>query len=166
MSESDTSTNTKTNHRRHRWLWVAIPLIGIVAASVVMAQGPRFGWHGRHGAVDANTAREHVEFAAAWALESIGADEAQTAAVQGVLGEAVAELAPLADAHRGNRDQFHQQLLAPTIDRQALEEIRQAELELADEASRLFVEAIAGVAEQLSEEQRAALVERLHRFHD
>ncbi len=165
MSDSNTSTTQKTCRRSHRWLWVALPLVGLLAASVVTAHGHRSGWPGRHGTFDADSAREHVEFAAAWALDSIDADEAQTSAIQGVLGKAVDELAPLAATHRGNRDQIHQQLLAATVDRQALEEMRQAELALADEASRIFVDAIADVAEQLSEEQRTALFERLDRFH-
>ena len=168
MSESNTSTTPTTSRRSHRWLWVALGLVGLVglaAASVVTAHGHRSGWSGRHGMFDADTAREHVEFAAAWVLDSIDADETQSAAIQEILGKAVDELVPLAAAHRGHRDRIHQQLLAATIDRQALEEIRQAELALADEASRLFVDTIADVAEQLNEEQRIALFERLHRFH-
>ncbi len=165
MSESDTSTTTTTCRRSHRWLWVALPLVGLIAASVVTAHGQRSGWPGRHGVFDADTARERVEFAAGWALDSIDANEAQTTAIQGVLAKAIDEIAPLADAHRDNRDRIHQLLVAATIDRQALEELRQAELALADEASRLFVDTIADVAEQLDEEQRVALFERLHRFH-
>ncbi len=165
MSESNTSTSATTCRRPYRWLWVAIPLVGLLVASVVTAHGHRSGWQGRHGMFDADTARQRVEFAAGWALSSIDADETQTAAIQGALGKAVDELAPLATAHRDNRDRIHQLLLAATIDRQALEELRQAELALADEASRLFVDTIADVAEQLSEEQRVALFERLHRFH-
>ncbi len=165
MSESNTSTTVTTCRRSHRWLWVAIPLVGLVAASVVMAHGHRSPWSGRHGMFDSDSARQRVDFAVAWVLDSIDADQTQTAAIQDMLGEAADELAPLAAAHRDNRDRIHQQLRAETIDRQALEEIRQAELALAEEASRLLVNAIADVAEQLDEEQRIALFERLHRFH-
>ena len=48
---------------------------------------------------------------------------------------------------------------------EAIDAIRQAELELAEEASSRLVAAFADVAEVLTPEQRAELIELAERFH-
>jgi Spy/CpxP family protein refolding chaperone len=50
------------------------------------------------------------------------------------------------------------------VDRAGLEEIRKAEIALADEASKKLVQALADVSEVLTPEQRQALLEHAQRF--
>ena len=71
-------------------------------------------------------------------------------------------VAPLADPHREHRERMFALLGADEIDRGALEELRAAELALAEQASRAFVSALADLAETLTPEQRAELLEHRH----
>jgi hypothetical protein len=57
------------------------------------------------------------------------------------------------------------ELVQPQIDRVALERLREEGLALAEEASRIAVDGVADLAEVLSPEQRAELLELAHRFH-
>ncbi|HSB72297.1 MAG TPA: periplasmic heavy metal sensor [Candidatus Methylomirabilis sp.] len=134
-----------------------------VALGGPLGWGPG-GWHGRHE-WDPAAAKERLEFGADWMLSRVGATEAQRERVKVQLGEALRELAPLREEHRRNRQAILERLAQPTVDRAALEQLRQAELELAERASRRLLQTVAEVAEVLTPDQRVALVQRLERFH-
>jgi Spy/CpxP family protein refolding chaperone len=55
-------------------------------------------------------------------------------------------------------------LTQPTVDRQTLEQLRQAELQLAEAASTRIVQALADVADVLTPEQRVQLVKLAEQF--
>ena len=67
------------------------------------------------------------------------------------------DLSPVQEQHLAQRQAWLEALQQPSIDRQALEELRQAKLHLAETASSRLVEALADVAEVLTPEQRAEL---------
>jgi Spy/CpxP family protein refolding chaperone len=98
-------------------------------------------------------------------LGRVGATEAQREQVKAQLGEALRELGPLREQHRRHRQAILDRLAQPTVDHAALEQLRQAELELAEQASRRLLQTVAEVAEVLTPDQRVALVQRLERFH-
>jgi len=133
---------------------------GVVAAA--RHDGPG-SWH--HGDLDPDTAKRHVDFMTGWALSEIDATDAQRREIDIVLEAAIDDLFLLRDSHRANRAAFRDVLMQTEIDRLALEELRQAQMELADEASRRLVEAVADVAEQLTLEQRAQLAEIVESHH-
>ena len=133
---------------------------GVVAAARLHGPG---SWH--HGDVDPDMAKRHLELMTEWALSEIDATDAQKRTIDTVLEAAIDDLFLLRDSHRANRDAFHDVLMQTEIDRLALEELRQAQMELADEASRRLVEAVADVAEQLTLEQRAQLAEIVESHH-
>jgi len=140
---------------------------GVTALSFGMV-GPsgwgRHGWHGR-GALTPEAARERLEFAADWMLSRVDATEEQRQQVKATLAGALQDVAPLREQHHKNRKAFIEALTHPSVDRTALEQLRQAELKLAESASARIVQALADVADVLTPEQRAALVRMADRFH-
>lgn len=122
------------------------------------------GWFGRHArghghGHDAESMREHSEFAVEWMLRRVDGTDAQQERVAEIVGSLIDQLPPLAEEHRARREAFVAELVRPEIDRDRLEELRNAELELADRASRQIVVALSDVAETLTPEQRLELLE-------
>jgi Spy/CpxP family protein refolding chaperone len=161
---------------RRRVFWLGVTAAGLAAALVsVIAIGGSSeanamrGWFGHrghgHGPHDAEAAREHAGLAAEWLLRSVDASDAQQARVGEILDASFATLAPLAERHRAHHAELIELLGQPTIDRAALERVRAEELALAEAASRALTASLADVAETLSAEQRAELIELAQRFH-
>jgi Spy/CpxP family protein refolding chaperone len=126
------------------------------------------GWHGRawcraHGS-SAPDERDRLAFAADWILNRIQASDTQREQVKGVLTQALQDLAPLRDRHREHRDAFAAALAEQSVDRAALEQLRRAELQLAEQASTRIVTALADIADALTPEQRAKLLELAGHF--
>lgn len=143
----------------------ALPVL-LAARPIAAAVGGGACHHMRwgHGA-NPEAIHEHVQVALKWALRDIGASDEQTSRVQAIATQALGDLAPLRGQHQANREAFHALLVKPTLDRDALEGLRKAELGLADTASRRLVQALAEVADVLTPEQRQALVERHSQQH-
>jgi protein CpxP len=85
--------------------------------------------------------------------------------VKSIVQNAINDLSEVKEQHQQNRQALLDTLGQPTVDRAALGEIRQSELQLAETASSRLVDAIADVAWVLSPEQRAKLIELVSRFH-
>jgi len=147
---------------------VLVGAIGLGAAKVSAAGGRFFG-HGHgfagHGFANLELRREQAEFAAEWVLRRVDATSEQQAQVKAIVGDTIEGLAPLAERHRENREAFAAELIKPSIDRAALEALRKAELQLAEEASANLVAALAEAASALTPEQRQELLELARRFH-
>jgi protein CpxP len=123
-------------------------------------------WFGAgRGPLDPETAGERAAFATDWILRRIDASEEQRQQVHAIVQAAVKDLLPMRDQHHQHRQTLREALAQPTINRSTLEEIRRAELQLADAASSRLVEAIADAAEVLTPEQRAKLAELAARWH-
>ena len=157
--------------RPRRWFWVGVLLIGVVLGSVLgglfagSAGGyPSWGcrWHGAHSL---EAARERAEFMTDWLLRRVEASEEQRQQVQSIVQKMVTDLAPVTEAHRKNRQAWHEALMQPAVDRQALEALRQAEVQLVDTASNQLVGAIVEVAQVLTPGQRTKLLEHVARLH-
>jgi Spy/CpxP family protein refolding chaperone len=125
------------------------------------------GWHGRGcraHAMNPAAERDRLEFAADWVLNRVQATDAQREQVKGVLAQALQDLGPLRDRHRQHRDAFAAALAEPTVDRAALEALRRAELQLAEQASTRIVTALGDIADALTPEQRAELLKLAEQF--
>jgi protein CpxP len=145
-------------------------LAAAFAARPIAAAAQSGGWHrfggrfGHHGG-NPEAMRDHVQVAVKWALREVDASEDQQKKVGDILTGAVDELLRLKDRHRANREAFAAGLAGATVDRAAVEQARQAEMAVAEEASRRLAQALADAAEVLTPQQRQELLERAHRHH-
>jgi Spy/CpxP family protein refolding chaperone len=135
----------------------------IAAAAGWGGHGHGFGRWGHHR-MSPEAMHEHLQVGVKWALKDVDATEEQQAKVSAIVGAALTDLHGLKERHLANRDEFRAQLTGASVDRDALERIRKAELGLAEDASRRLVAALADAAEVLTPEQRKALAER-HQRH-
>jgi Spy/CpxP family protein refolding chaperone len=126
---------------------------GWFRASHVHVGGHRHGFH-------------DAEFTADWLLSRINASEEQRQQVQGIVQEAVQELLQVHEQHHQHKQAWLDTLVQPSIDRGALEQLRSAELQLADTASQRLVEALASIADVLTPVQRSELIALATRWHD
>jgi len=175
MSETTEAAGTARRpfwRRREYWLaGFALAVLGGAAVAVPGVMAFRgLGAGGAHGfgrgfAHDPEKAREHAAFAIEWAFRAVDGTEEQKQQARLVVDRAIDQLAPVASRHRDHREAITRELAKPQIDRAALEDLREKEMALADEASRVAVAAVADLAEVLSPAQRAELVGLVHRFH-
>ncbi len=173
MSPNDSPKPAKT--RRFLPGVLTGALVGTLLAGSISVYarsgGMRWGHHGGHGpcatdtrATDTNRMSERAEFAAGWVLNRIDATPEQEEQVKAIVASAMGELAPLRAEHCENRQAMLDVLSQPEIDREALGQLRQSTLGLADTASSRLVTAIADAADVLTPEQRTALMEMAQRF--
>jgi Spy/CpxP family protein refolding chaperone len=85
--------------------------------------------------------------------------------VQGIVREAVQELVRIREQHHQHKQAWLEALAQPTIDREALEQLRSAELQLADMASRRLMDTLADVADILTPAQQSELIALATRLH-
>ena len=165
---------SKEDTGRSRKFWVGMLLIGFVGSvlaggAIVSTQAAGWSHGGRHRGHlghDPELARKRAEFAATWVLSRIDATDEQQEQVKAILGRSVDELTTLAAQHRQNREAWVAELARPTIDRTALEQLRQNGIGTVDAATTRLVQALADAAEVLTPEQRAELIEMAERFHN
>jgi len=94
-------------------------------------------------------------------LNEIDATDEQSDKIYAILDEAHGEFRPLMREFRDTRENLVEILSAETIDSQALETLRTERLAALDEASKSMTEALLEVADVLTAEQRAKIVEHL-----
>ena len=167
-------TDYAKTRTRSRW-WrnpIAAGMLGVVlGASGVGAlshagYGPGFGHLGHGpwsagGPEAAETRRAWMGFAVERMLTKVEATDAQKAEVQAILEPLGDELPPLRDAFVANRESMARLLLAPEIDRAAMEVLRRSQIDQVDTISQTLVTTLADVADVLTPEQRSALASRL-----
>lgn len=93
----------------------------------------------------------------------IGATEEQKRKLDPIVKDAVRDLAPLRKQQADARRRGLELLAAPTVDRDALEAVRVAQMQAADAASKRFTRALADAADVLTPEQRKTVAERFAR---
>jgi protein CpxP len=167
MSKRNSSAPSKTSHSRSsRRLWVGAATVFAALATAFALSSlaeARPGWLGGHGesrhGFDRERAHDHAEYAIGWALRSVDASDEQTAQIGEIVDGVIDQMAALREPHGEHRDAFVALLAQESIDRGQLEVLRAEELALAETASSLLGSAIADIAETLTQEQRAILLE-------
>ena len=128
--------------------------------------GPGHGcWgHKRTSAMTPEERAARADFATQWVLSRVDATPDQKTRIQAIVQDAIKDLSQVREQHMKNRQAFMDALSQPTVDREALKQIRQSEMQLAESASDRFVTAIADAADVLTPEQRGKLVEMANQF--
>lgn len=132
----------------------------LIAATVEVAAHGEFGRHGKSGHGNLHSleeAHERAKDKVAWMIGSVDATPEQEQRTNEIVANLVDDVYPLAQQHRENRRALIAELSRPTVNRQVLEEIRQAELSIAASASAELVEALSDLAGTLTHEQRQQL---------
>jgi Spy/CpxP family protein refolding chaperone len=180
MSEQDPKTpevqrpGKRRGGRRRFFSGLALGgLLGTLAATsfnVWSQQGGPDGhghgcWgHKRMGAMTPEERAARADAGTDWVLGRIDATAEQKTRVKAIVQDAIKDLAQVREQHVKNRQAFLDALTQPTVNRDALKQIRQSEMQLAESASDRFVNAIADAADVLTPEQRGKLVEMASQF--
>lgn len=146
-------------------------LLGTLAATSFnvwsQAQGPdgRGCWgHKRMSALTPEQRAERADFATDWVLKRVEATEDQKVRIKAIVQDAIKDLGQVRDQHVQNREAFVSALTQPNVDRASLQQLRKAELQLAESASDRLVNAIADAADVLTPEQRGKLAEMANQY--
>ncbi len=157
------------HHRRGgfiRGLFAGALLIGVIAGASYIgssyAHAGMRGGHGMlHGSFDPESAAKRIDAMVSFALADVDSTAEQKAGIGAIAKSALKDLMPLRDEHKAARTKAVELLSAATIDRAAMEQVRAAELKLAETASRRITQAMADAAEALQPAQRAKLAEKM-----
>ncbi len=129
------------------------------------------GWFARHHwNHDHEGMRDHALVAASWLARRVDATDEQEEQLEEIVGRVVTDLEGLHFDRRAVHEAIIAELTAPSIDREALEELRAEQVAALEAASRTLVRAIADIGEVLTVEQRLELAElaahrHRHRWH-
>ena len=153
------------------WIgFAAAGLIGALAGSAMVSVasanggGPgRGGFFRHHG--DPEAMARHAQFAVDMAFRAAGASEEQRTQARAIVARHVEAAADLHAQRAVNRREGLEALTGDRVDREKLETVRQAQMQLAEAGSKELTSAIAELAEVLTPEQRAELREIGARFH-
>jgi len=107
----------------------------------------------------------HVDHVLKHLYAEIDATDAQKAQIDPLVRQAMTDLMPLHAQAQSAHTQFFQALTQPTVDRNSLETVREAHMQLADQASKRFVQLIADVGNVLTPAQRQALADHIQKLH-
>ena len=151
----------RTTRPGRRWLIAAALAVTAGAAGASFASGSLPGHHPHHGAMamapaamDAHIDKIVDQFAA-------DASADQKARVAAIAKAAMADLRPEHAQMREAHARVHALLMAPVIDRAALEQLRAAQMQQMDFISRRILAAVEDAADVLTPEQRATFADHL-----
>lgn len=108
---------------------------------------------------------DHVDHALKHLYVEIDATDAQKAQIDPLVHQAMNDLMPLHAQAQSAQTEFFQALTQSTVDRSSLEAARAAHIQLADQASKRFVQLVGDVANVLTPTQRQGLAEHLKKLH-
>jgi Spy/CpxP family protein refolding chaperone len=119
--------------------------------------------HGEHRKMDPAKAAERFDRMIKRLVPD--ATPEQKARLQAIAKSAFEDLRPLREKNRAAHAESMKLLAQPTIDRAALERVRQTQQQLADQRSRRITQAFADAAEVLTPAQRTVAAEKLAKHH-
>jgi len=126
--------------------------------------GWRGGHHGRFSEMSDAEIEAKIERMVKHVAIEIEATAEQQEKITTLVNMVAKDLKPVHEQMRAAGKEIHDLLMADTIDRTALEQLRADQLAEADRISKSLVNAVADVAEVLTAEQRNVLDERIKQF--
>lgn len=165
-------SETRQEPRRRFFRRAAIAtLIAGVAGGIgakAFAHGGPGDWHRgggfMGGPIDPAQMEERVDRMLKHMYIDIDATEEQKQKIDPIVKSAAKDLLPLRQQMRAARKQAMDLFTKETIDRAAIEKLREEQIKLAAQASKRFTQALTDVAEVLTPDQRKQLAERFARF--
>jgi Spy/CpxP family protein refolding chaperone len=163
--------SSRTSRRRFFKRAAIATLIAGVATGIgfkAFAHAGFGGWHREgfmRGPVDPARFDEHLERMLKHLYVEIDATDVQRQQLAPIVKSAAHDLLPLRTQLHDARRHAVELLSRDSVDRAALESLRDSQLRLADQASRRLTQALADVADVLTPEQRRQLAERVGRWH-
>ena len=162
--------NTNKDHQGagrplRRALVAAVLAMAAIGAGASFASGGPGLHHRGHAhpmAMEPAAMDAHIDKVVAQLLAD--ATPEQQARVAAIAKRAMAELRPIHEQHRQTHERAHALLMAPVVDRAALEQLRAAQVQGFDAGSRRILEAVADAAERLTPEQRARFAAHLRQL--
>ncbi|MCB9722492.1 MAG: Spy/CpxP family protein refolding chaperone [Spirochaetaceae bacterium] len=158
----DERPNPTSERGDRRLIYWPLLLAGLTLALLGLANTVS-AW-GRGGDADPGARmRHHAEHVLDHVLDDVDATDAQRTSIRDIVLGTVDELGARRAEHVDPREALRGLLVAETIDREALEQLRLEHVARADEASRLVTQRLADALEVLTPEQRRALEDRFDR---
>ena len=158
-----TTTTSAAPRSGRRWLIAATLVVAAAAAGRSFADGgpglPGHSHHLAHIPADPAALAGHVDKM----IEQFAADASpdQKARLAAIARSAMVELGPMHAQLRQAHARAHALLMAPVVDRAALEQLRVEQMQRMDVLSRRILAAVEDAADVLTPEQRARFSEQL-----
>jgi periplasmic protein CpxP/Spy len=148
-----------------RWFGAMAGLGGLgLLAHNAQAQGGMFGGghHGRGGARSAEDMAKHMDERISRLIEKVGGTPEQKDRLVKLAQTAAADMKPLREQHMAARKKGMELLSGQSIDRAALERLRQEQMTSADAMSKRMVQHMADAAEVLTPAQRTQVAQQMN----
>ena len=156
--------NGRGGHRRRRWFALGAALvIGLTGFGVGRASAHFHHWRMGPGfgrAIDVDTASQRAEIGIGRALSGVDGTPEQKAKISQIAKSAIADLLPLRERMNSARDKLAAALKSDTVDKAAIEQLRNELAALMETVSKRASQALTDSADVLSPAQRAKLVDR------
>jgi Spy/CpxP family protein refolding chaperone len=163
--DQETTTIAAESTRFKRWgrgALVAGGLAVLLASAGAMAN-PGHGGFG--GGRDLQSSQEWAELAARQMLRKVDATPEQQNKIDAIVVAAVKDVHPLREQARAARRDAMKLLSAPTIDRNAAEQLRAQQITLHEKISKRMMQAMLDAAEVLTPQQREKLAKTMAERH-
>ena len=161
--DNNTDNTTRTPGRKQRPRWF---LMGIAGALVLVIGGMTWSAVAYSGkSWDSDKIERFVEWKIDDMLAEVDATDDQRTQVHAIATAALADMEEFRNFKREGRQALVEALTQETVDREALETLRQNKLETADRASLRLLTALADAADVLTPDQRKELAEELASHH-
>jgi protein CpxP len=158
------STPSRRYRGRVAGLVIAVALVGGVAGSLATQAFGQAPWHTAAfmgGPIDPARLDQNIDRMTRHFAVEVDATVEQQAKLAVIAKAAAKDLMPLREQAQHARQEGLDLLAAPTIDRDAIERVRAAQIQLADQASKRIAQAIGDAGDVLTPEQRKTLTERI-----
>ena len=134
-------------------------------AALAQSNGMATLHHGMMMSANPADMSAHVDHVLKHLYVELDATDAQKAQIDPLVKQAMTDLMPLHTQAQSAHTQFLQALTQPTVDRNSLEAARETHMQLAEQASKRFVQLIGDVGNVLTPAQRQALANHIQKLH-